>query len=139
MAKILTPDSYATARDRLAELEAEAAGVEVRIADATRRADTEALTRLWARRAVLPSAIEQARDALAPLELAHAEAQIAALDAPLARLSERIAALDTQIADLHTERGHLVSQVQEHQQRRQDLDHLRRRAWRRAQTIPVTT
>ncbi len=138
MPKTLALDSYATACARLAQLEAEASTIERQIAQASRDGDVAVLVHAQARRTVLPVLIEQARDSLAPLELAHAEAAIAALDAPLADLGERITTLDAQIADLHAERGRLMYQVQEHQQRRQDLDHIRRRAWRRVQASTAT-
>ncbi len=138
MTRTATPDTYTEARDHLAELEAEAAGIDAAIARATHAGDEGALPRLWARKAVLPSAIEQARDTVAPLDLAHTEAAIAGLDAALTNLTERIAGLTEQIRELEAERGRLTSEVQEHQQRRRDLDHIRRRAWRRVQTAEAT-
>ncbi len=127
-----TPTDYEQARETLATLEHEYATVDAAIRAAGMRGDVGTVSTCLVRKHMLPTVLDAARRALAPLELAHFDAELERFGTDAAPL---YAAVESAQADVNRAKAvlnHARVAVAVAQDARKELHIQRHAAWRRA-------
>ncbi len=127
-----TPIDYEQARATLARLEHEYATVDAAIRAAGMRGDVGTVSTCLARKHMLPTALDAARRALAPLELAHFDAEFERFDVDAAPLYAAVESAQTDVNRAKAALNHARVAVAVAQDARKELHIQRHAAWRRA-------
>ncbi len=126
------PTDYEQARATLATLEHESATVDAALKDAGMRGDVGTVSTLLARKHMLPALLDAARRALAPLELAHFDAELERIQTDGAPLYANVEAAQADVGRANHALNHAHAAVAVLNEKRQQLHMQRHAAWRRA-------
>ena len=127
-----TPTDYEQARETLATLEHEYATVDAAIRAAGMRGDVGTVSTCLVRKHMLPMALDAARRALAPLELAHFDAELERFATDAAPLYAAVDAAQTELNRANVALNQARAAVAVAQDARKELHIQRHAAWRRA-------